>query len=252
MRQDEPEITKRILKSVGINLIILNRKEKFFNGLKGIIDPEKKRKAFRETFYRVLGEIAREYEAKFLIQGTIAADIIETKKKIKTQHNVLEQIGISPEKYGLKIFEPLRDLYKPEVRIVAKALGLPQAIYNRMPFPGPGLATRVLGEVTPKRVEIVRKATKIIEEELKDLKKFQGFAVLLSDKATGLFKGERLLGDIIVIRCVDSKDALTAKPTRISFDRLKKIQEEITKEIPQVVKVLYDITPKPPSTIEFI
>ena len=252
MRQDEPEDTKKILKSLGINLIILNRKEEFLHGLKGLTDPEEKRKAFRETFYQVLGETAREYKAKFLIQGTIAADIVETKKKIKTQHNVLEQMGISPEKYGLKIVEPLRDLYKPQVRIVAKALGLPKEIYNRMPFPGPGLAIRVLGEVRSERVEIVRRATKIVEEELKGLKKFQAFAVLLSDKATGLFKGERLLGDIIVIRCVDSKDALTAKTTQISLDRLKKIQEKITKEIPQVVKVLYDITPKPPSTIEYI
>ena len=136
--------------------------------------------------------------------------------------------------------------------MVAKALGLPEAVYNRMPFPGPGLATRVLGEVTPKRVELARKATKIVEEELKGLRKFQAFAVLLSDKATGLFKGKRLLGDIIVIRCVDSKDALKAKATRVSFDRLKRIQERITKEIPSVVKVLYDITPKPPSTIEYI
>jgi GMP synthase (glutamine-hydrolysing) len=199
MRQNEPENVKKLLKSFGIDLIIVNRKKEFFRNLKGKIDPEEKRKAFRDTFYRVLGRIVKDYRAGFLIQGTIAADIVETKKGIKTQHNVLEQIGISPKRYGLKVVEPVRDLYKPQVRMVAKALGLPEAIYNRMPFPGPGLATRVLGEVTPKRVELVRKATEIVEEELKGLRKFQAFAVLLSDKATGLFKGKRLLGDMIVI-----------------------------------------------------
>lgn len=252
MRKDEPEDMKRIFDSLGIDLVILDRKKKFFSRLKGLIDPEEKRKAFREVFYETLGEIVKKYRAKFLIQGTIAADILETKKGIKTQHNILEQIGISPQRYGLKIIEPLRDLYKPQVRRVAKALGLSKEIYNRMPFPGPGLATRVIGEITPERIETIRKATKIVEEELSGLKKFQVLAVLFSDRATGLFKGKRLLGDIIAVRCVDSKDALKAKATKIPFNRLERIQERITREIPSVTKVLYDITPKPPSTIEYI
>ncbi len=252
MRKDEPGDTKRIFNCLGIDLVILDRKKKFFDRLKGLVDPEEKRKAFREVFYETLGEIVKKYRAKFLVQGTIAADILETKKGIKTQHNILEQIGISPQRYGLRIIEPLKSLYKPQVRKVARALGIPEEIYNRMPFPGPGLATRVIGEITPKRIEIIRRATKIVEEELKRLKKFQAFAVLFSDRATGLFRGKRLLGDVIAVRCVGSKDALKAKATRISFNRLEKIQERITKEVPSVVKVLYDITPKPPSTIEYI
>ncbi|MCM8757462.1 MAG: ExsB family transcriptional regulator, partial [Candidatus Omnitrophica bacterium] len=142
--------------------------------------------------------------------------------------------------------------FKPQVRKVAKELGLPPSIYARMPFPGPGLATRIIGEVTPQKVEIIRKATKIVEEELKNIKKFQAFAVLFSDKATGLSKGKRSFGDIIAIRCVDSEDALRAKPSRINFNKLMRIQKRITTEIPSVVKVLYDITPKPPSTIEYV
>jgi len=192
--------------------------------------------------------------ASFLIQGTIAADIKETKAGVKTQHNVLQQIGISPERYGLQILEPLKDLYKFEVRMVARELGLSSEYSERMPFPGPGLATRVVGEVTPRRVQTLRKATVIVEEEIKKagIKPFQAFAVLLKDRATGVKNGKRIFGEIVAVRSVDSKDALTAKVTRIPFDVLEKIQKRITFEIPQVVKVLFDITPKPPSTIEYI
>jgi len=187
------------------------------------------------------------------VQGTIAADVKETKEGIKTQHNVLQQIGLDPGIYGLKIIEPLKELYKPQVREVARLVGLPEQISQRMPFPGPGLATRVIGEVTPERVQIVRTATRIVEEEIHPLSTiFQFLAVLLKDKATGIKEGKRLLGDIIAVRCVDSKDALTATPTKISWKILTRIQQRIIEEIPSVVKVLYDITPKPPSTIEYI
>jgi len=252
MRQDEGKSIKALLKKSGINLLILNKQKQFFSSLKGLIDPEEKRKAFRDIFYKVLGRAIKEWKAKFLIQGTIAADIVETKKKIKTQHNVLSQIKIDPAKYGLEIIEPLKTIYKPEVRLVAKALGLPAQIYKRMPFPGPGLLCRVVGEVTPQRVKIVREATQIVEKHLKPLRPFQAFAVLLSDKATGISKGKRLFGNIIVIRSVESEKALKAKPTQIPYSILNKLQKEITKNIPSVVKILYDLTPKPPSTIEYI
>ncbi len=252
MRQDEGKSVKALLKKKGINLLILNKQKQFFSALKGLTDPEEKRKAFRDIFYKVLGKAIKDYKARFLIQGTIAADILETKKKIKTQHNVLSQIKINPARYGLEIIEPLKTIYKPQVRLAAKALGLPSQIYKRMPFPGPGLLCRVVDEVTPVRVKIVREATQIVEKYLKALKPFQAFAVLLNDKATGLSKGKRLFGNIIVIRSVESEDALKAKPTEIPYSVLNKIQKELTKTIPSVVKVLYDLTPKPPSTIEYI
>lgn len=252
MREGEPEQVTKLLKKFGVKTKLLRAQRRFFQALKGKIDPEEKRKAFRKVFYQVLGEVVKKEKAKFLIQGTIKADIIETKRKIKTQHNVLEQIGIDPKKYGLKIIEPLKTLYKPEVRLVAKSLGLPKEVYERMPFPGPGLATRIVGEVTLKRVKVVRQATKIIEDELRRSSPFQAFAVLLSDKATGVKKGKRTFGRMIVIRSVDSKDALIASVTKISQTRLAKIQKRIVTEIPEVNRVLFDLTPKPPATIEYI
>ncbi|MEM3692549.1 MAG: glutamine-hydrolyzing GMP synthase [Candidatus Bathyarchaeia archaeon] len=253
MRKSEPEHVTDFLKSLGLNVKLLEVSKEFFDGLKGVTDPEEKRKVFRETFYKVLGRAVKDLEAKFLLQGTIAADIVETKGGIKTQHNVLEQIGIDPlERYGYKVLEPLKDLYKPQVRLVAKALGLPRDIYIRKPFPGPGLALRVLGEVTPERVEIVRRATAIVEEETAGMKVFQAFAVLLSDKATGIVGGKRALGDIIAIRIVHSKDAMTATVPRVPWKIIDRIQTRILNENPSVVKILLDLTPKPPSTIEYV
>ncbi len=252
MREGEAKQVTKILKSLGIRTKVVNAAGDFFKALKGKTDPEDMRKAFRDTFYRTLGRAVKEFKASFLIQGTIAADIKETKGRIKSQHNVLSQIGINPKKYGLTIIEPLVKLYKPDVRKVGKALGLPASVYQRMPFPGPGLATRVVGEVTPGRVRIVRKATAIVERELKKFKPFQAFAVLLHDRATGIVNGKRAFGNIIVIRSVESKNAITAQPSRIPFEVLMKIQKEIIKEIPEVTKVLYDLSPKPPSTIEYI
>lgn len=252
MREKEGEEIKRIFEKMGLNLEIRKVANRFFVALKGIKDPEEKRKAFREVFYQSLGEIIKEKKAKFLVQGTIKADIVETAGGIKTQHNVLEQIGIDPKRYGFKVVEPLRNIYKPEVRLVAKILGLPREIYERMPFPGPGLATRIVGEVTRKRVKIVRQATKIVEEELKEFLPFQAFAVLLNDKATGIKNGKRLFGNIIVIRSVESKDAMTALVSKIPLANLDQLQERTIKEIPEVNRVLFDLTPKPPATIEYI
>lgn len=252
MREKEPEKVAKILKSLGVKVKIVKVQNRFFEALKGVVNPEEKRKVFREVFYQVLGEEIKKQKAKFLIQGTIKADIVETKEGIKTQHNVLKQIRIDPQKYGFKLIEPLKDLYKSEVREVAKILGLPKEIYQRMPFPGPGLATRIVGEVTPKKVEIVRKATKIVEEELKSFSPFQAFAVLLGDKATGVRKGKRIFGNILVVRSVESKDALRARVSKIPWEILEKICQKILKEIPQVCRVTYDLTPKPPATIEYI
>lgn len=252
MRYKEAEEVRDFFSKKGINLEIWDVEDVFFDALKGKIDPEEKRKAFRDTFYKILGQAVRSYSVDFLIQGTIAADIIETQKGIKTQHNVLSQIGLNPIHYGLTIIEPLKELYKNQVRQVAKALGLPKKIYDRKPFPGPGLSTRIIGEVTRDKVEKIRIATKIVEEELTEKNIFQAFPVLFSDKATGIVEGKRLLGDIISIRAVKSEDALTATPIKILWKKLFRIRDRILKEVPGVVKVLYDITPKPPSTIEYI
>jgi GMP synthase (glutamine-hydrolysing) len=253
MRQDEPQEVKEVFAGLGIKVDVIDAQDEFFAALKGKIDPEEKRKAFRQTFYSVFKRAVLKSGARFLVQGTIAADIIETKGGIKTQHNILDQIGINTEdEFGYRLIEPLRDLFKHQVREVAQELGLPESIHQRMPFPGPGLATRVVGEVTPERVEVVRKATQIVEEEISTLKPFQAFAVLLSDKGTGIEEGKRLFGDIIIVRSVESRDAMTAEPTPIPWDTLMVISRRITAEVPNVVRVAYEITPKPPATIEYI
>jgi GMP synthase (glutamine-hydrolysing) len=250
-REGEPEFVVRTLESFGAKTKFIDAKKEFFAMFKGKTDAEEKRKAFREKFYSTLGKAAKEEKITYIVQGTIKADVIETVQGIKSQHNVLSQIGIDPEKYGYKIVEPLRELFKPEVRMVARQLGLPPEISERMPFPGPALSLRVLGEVTPEKTAIVRKATQIIEEETKKLGTFQNFAVLHNDKATGIKQGKRLYGNIITVRIVDSQDAVTAKAAQVPHELLRKIAQRITQDIPSVVRCLYDITDKPPSTIEF-
>jgi GMP synthase (glutamine-hydrolysing) len=253
MRQDEPHAVQKVFADLGIEVEIVDARQEFFEALKGLTDPEEKRKAFRHTFYSVFGREVKKSEARYLVQGTIAADIIETEGGVKTQHNILEQIGIDPEAgYGYKVVEPIKDLFKYEVREVAEEVGLPEEIHQRIPFPGPGLATRVVGEVTPERVEKVRKATVIVEEELLPLKPFQCLAVLLSDKGTGVEAGSRLFGDIIIVRSVESRDAITAEPTPVPWEILQKVTDRILAEVPDVVRVAYELTPKPPATIEYI
>ncbi|HUT36850.1 MAG TPA: ExsB family transcriptional regulator [Planctomycetota bacterium] len=254
MRQDEPQEVKGLFAKLGIQVRVLNAKKRFFDAFHGLTDPEEKRKAFRDTFYKVFGDAVKASGARFLLQGTIAPDIIETKKGVKTQHNVLEQIGIDPESgYGFGVVEPIKTLYKPDVRRVARFLCLPPSISQRMPFPGPGLSARCMGEVTPPRIAIVRKACLIVEQEMAGSKAFQTFGVLLADRPTGITKdGRRREGDAIAIRCVDSKNAVTAQATKISWARLVRMRDRILKEIPTVTKVLCDLTPKPPSTIEYI
>lgn len=250
-REGEPEFVVETLRRSGINTRSIDAKKDFFQTLQGKTDAEEKRKAFRDKFYKTFGKVAKEEKIKFIVQGTIKADVIETVQGIKSQHNVLQQIGINPETYGYQILEPLKELFKPGVRKVARELGLPKEISERMPFPGPALSLRVLGEVTPERVAIVRKATKIVEEETADLGTFQNFAVLHNDKATGIKNGKRVYGNIITVRVVVTEDAVTAKAKDIKYEKLFKIAKRITEELPTVVRCLYDVTDKPPSTIEF-
>ena len=254
MRLDEPQRIVSLFKELGVHVEIIDAREEFFDALAGITDPEKKREAITQTFYKdIFVKLVKESGAKHLLQGTILTDVDETVAGIKRQHNVFEQLGINPEEvFGYKIIEPLVQLRKPAVRKVAKALGLPEEIYNRPPFPGPALAARVIGKITPERTEIVRKATKIVEEELAATEAFQYLAILHEDKVTGMREGKRDFGLQIEIRCWDSKDAITASPTKLSYDILGKLADRITQEVPGVVSVTYNITKKPPSTIEAV
>ncbi len=254
MRKDEPRQIISWFKELGVPVELVDAKGQFFNALKGITDPEEKREAITQTFYKdVFGTLVRETGAKYLLQGTNYTDIEETVAGIKRQHNILEQIGIDPEqKYGYKIIEPLLQLRKPAIRMVSKALGLPEKIYTRPPFPGPALAARVIGEVTPERVECVRQATHIVEQELSHTGTFQYLAILHKDKVTGVREAKRDYGLQIEVRCWDSKDAKTGAPTRLSYDILDTLAQRITTEVKGVVSVTYNITKKPPSTIEAV
>jgi GMP synthase (glutamine-hydrolysing) len=229
------------------------RKE-FFAALKGITDPEEKREAITQTFYRnVFGRIVKESGAKYLLQGTILTDVDETVAGIKRQHNVFEQFGIDPqEAFGYRIIEPLIQLRKDGVRKVGKALGLPAELFERIPFPGPALSARVIGEVTQERIDTVRKATVVVERLLKGTGAFQYLAILHEDRVTGMRDGKRDFGQQIEVRCWDSVDARTATPTRLPFEILDKLSSEIIREVPGIVSVTYNITPKPPSTIEAV
>ncbi|MDW8034625.1 MAG: glutamine-hydrolyzing GMP synthase [Nitrososphaerota archaeon] len=253
MRLGESERVCKIFDKIGIKVKVYDVQKEFISALRGIRDAEVKRKVFRETFYTIFSNIARELGANVVLQGTIAADIIETAGGVKTQHNVLEQIGINPlEKYGFKIIEPLKELYKNHVRLVAKELGLPDEIVNRRPFPGPGLSIRILGEVDEERLSIIKRATHIVDEELADVDCFQMFPVLLEGKATGIGENlSRKYGYLIALRIVESTDAMTARYVKLEWSRLEKLRDRILKEIPEVTRVLYDITDKPPATIEF-
>ena len=257
MREKEPEFVRDTFERFGVNLVIVNADDRFFEKIKGITEPERKRKVIGEEFIRVFEEVAEKTGAEHLIQGTIYPDRIESgfrrfSDKIKTHHNVA---GLPTKIKFKKIVEPLRDLYKDEVRKVAKMLGLPKEIVFRQPFPGPGLAVRVIGEVTREKIDIVRRADKIVREEiekggLKD-KLWQYFAVLTDTKATGVKGDARAYGYVVAIRMVESREAMTASFARIPFKVLEKISTRITNEIPQVVRVVYDVTHKPPATIEW-
>jgi GMP synthase (glutamine-hydrolysing) len=253
MRKGEPERVVKIFARMKIPVDLVDARAEFLGALKGLTDPEEKRNAVTNTFYaKVFVRLVREAGAKFLLHGTILTDIEETIAGIKRQHNILAQLGIDPEKeYGYKVLEPLQTLRKDGVRKVAKMLGLPPELAKRIPFPGPALATRIVGVVTEERLEVVREATAIVEKELGKSRAFQYLAVLLNDKATGIRENKREFGQIIVVRCLNSVDARTATVTKIPWDKLNRISKLIT-SIKGVNRCLYDLTPKPPATIEYI
>ena len=254
MREGEVEQVVGFFKELGVEVEVVDAREEFFNALKGITNPEEKREAITQTFYKkVFGRMVKESGARHLLQGTILTDIDETVAGIKRQHNVFEQLGIDPEAaFGYKITEPLVQLRKEGVRKTGKALGLPAALFDRIPFPGPAFAARVIGAVTPEKVETVRKATVVVERLLKKSGAFQYLAILHEDRVTGMRDGKRDFGLQIEVRCWNSTDARTAKPMHLPFELLEQIADEIIREVPGVVSVTYNIASKPPSTIEAI
>ncbi len=257
MRKDEAKKVKAALSSAGVKLTVVDAQETFFSALKKVADPERKRKIIGEKFIRVFESEAKGFGAAYLVQGTIAPDWIESgggsREMIKSHHNV----GGLPKKMGMKLVEPLRDLYKHEVRIVARALGLPPEISERQPFPGPGLAVRIVGEITPEKAEIVREACAIVEDELeaaalegKIEKPWQYFAALLPTKTVGVRGDERAYQYTVVVRSVRSLDGMTANFSHLPPELLQRISTRITNEIRTVGRVFYDITNKPPATVE--
>jgi GMP synthase (glutamine-hydrolysing) len=257
MREKEPTEVRDIFSRFGINFIAVDAQQRFFQKLQGITDPEQKRKIIGEEFIRVFEEIAAEVEAEYFVQGTIYPDRIESgikkfSERIKTHHNV----GGLPVNIKFKqIVEPLRDLYKDEVKKVANTLGLPPAIVARQPFPGPGLAARVIGEVTRDKIAMVKTADRIVREEIEEQNLetglWQYFAVLMDTKSTGVKGDSRAYGDTIAIRAVESREAMTATFANLPYQILERISTRVTNELPSVTRVVYDITHKPPATIEW-
>ena len=257
MRKGETEEVRDMLSEMGLNFRIVDASKEYFDSLKGVTEPEEKRKIIGEKFIRVFEREAKEFGAQYLVQGTIAPDWIESgdgvRDTIKSHHNV----GGLPKDMGMELCEPLRDLYKDEVRAVARFLGIRAS--ERQPFPGPALAVRCLGEVTPENVEIVREACFIVEDEIKKAVEkgkmempWQYFAVLLPSKSVGVQGDRRAYGRTIVIRSVESFDAMTAEYSRIPMDVLDSMSRRITNTMKdQVNRVVYDITNKPPATIEW-
>jgi len=257
LRKGEAEkVEEAFRRHFRINLIHVKAQNRFLDKLKGVTDPERKRKIIGEEFIRVFeDEAVKFHDAKFLVQGTLYPDIIESgtrdAAKIKTHHNV----GGLPEDMELKLVEPLRALFKDEVRAVGEELGLPDEIVWRHPFPGPGLAVRIIGEITPERLDILRDADAIFEEEIKRAGLYreiwQSFAVLPSIRSVGVMGDERTYAYPIILRAVTSEDAMTADWARIPFDILERISNRIINEVRHVNRVAYDISSKPPATIEW-
>jgi GMP synthase (glutamine-hydrolysing) len=242
---------------MGIDLVHVKAADRFLERLSGVDDPERKRKIIGETFIRVFEEVARDdlEDARFLVQGTLYPDVIESgtkdAAKIKSHHNV----GGLPDDMKFTLVEPLRNLFKDEVRKVGEELGLPEEIVWRQPFPGPGLAVRIIGDVTWERLETLRGADEIVVQEIKRAgllrEIWQSFAVLPAIRSVGVMGDERTYGYPIVLRAVTSEDAMTADWARLPFDLLERISSRIVNEVPGVNRVVYDITSKPPGTIEW-
>jgi GMP synthase (glutamine-hydrolysing) len=257
LRKNEAKNVCELLNKMEVHHRFIDASEEFFKALKGVQDSEKKRKIIGAKFIDVFERAAKEFDAEYLIQGTIAPDWIESggalRDTIKSHHNV----GGLPEKMGLKLYEPLRDLYKDEVRKVAEVLGLPTA--KRQPFPGPGLAVRVMGEVTREKVAIAREACAIVEEEIEKavnagqmVLPWQYFAVMLPQKSVGVHGDIRAYGYTIVVRAVESLDGMTAAYSKIPHNVLDRISVKITNALKEhVTRVVYDISNKPPGTIEW-
>jgi len=254
MREGEPERVVHLFGELGVTVEIVDAREEFFGALQGVVDPELKREAITQTFYKhVFGRLVKESGAKCLLQGTILTDVDETVAGIKRQHNVFEQLGIDPQAaFGYRIIEPLIQLRKDGVRKVGMALGLAAEQFERIPFPGPALSARVIGAVTPERIETVRRATVVVERLLKDTGAFQYMAILHEDRVTGMRDGQRDFGQQIEVRCWDSTDAVTATPTPLPFATLRKLADRITSEVPGIVSVTYNVATKPPSCIEAV
>ncbi|NBS30635.1 MAG: glutamine-hydrolyzing GMP synthase, partial [Actinobacteria bacterium] len=259
MRKGESEqVVETFRRNMGIELIHVDAGQRFFDRLAGISEPEAKRKAIGELFIRIFEEHTGGLsEAKFLVQGTLYPDLIEsggvdgTAEVIKSHHNV----GGLPEDMTLELVEPLRELFKDEVRALGTELGLPDEMVWRQPFPGPGLGVRIIGEVTPERVAVLQEADAIVREEigLAGLEReiWQAFAVLPDIRSVGVMGDERTYGHPIIIRAVTSDDAMTADWARLPYDLLEKMSQRIINEVPGINRVAYDITSKPPGTIEW-
>jgi GMP synthase (glutamine-hydrolysing) len=257
LRHGEPDQVEETFRGhFGIDLVHVKAEDRFLSKLAGVTDPEDKRKRIGEEFIRIFEEVAREQtQAKFLVQGTLYPDVIEsgsrTAAKIKSHHNV----GGLPEHMDFELVEPLRDLFKDEVRKVGSELGLPQEIVMRQPFPGPGLAVRIIGEVTRERLEILRAADRIVQEEIRraDLTRelWQAFAVLPAIQSVGVMGDARTYAYPIAIRAVTSEDAMTADWARLPHELLERLSSRIVAEVHGVNRVVYDITSKPPGTIEW-
>ncbi|AKT35229.1 GMP synthase (glutamine-hydrolyzing) [Pyrobaculum sp. WP30] len=255
-REGEPQQVVSLLTSLGVKVQVVDARERFLKRLEGVSDCEEKRRIVGEIFAEVFAEaVSKIPNAKYLAQGTLYPDVVESgavkgADRIKSHHNV----GGLPPWFKLELVEPLREFYKDEVRRIAKALGLPEEAVHRHPFPGPGLAVRIIGPFTREKLEIVRKATKIVEEELERAgllrKVWQAFATVGDDKWVGVKGDKRSVGYIVAVRIVESEDAMTADWARLPYEVLERISARITSEIPQVTMVTYAITTKPPSTIE--
>ncbi|MEJ7561682.1 MAG: glutamine-hydrolyzing GMP synthase [Ilumatobacteraceae bacterium] len=260
MRHGESDqVVETFRRNMGIELIHADAADRFFDALVGVVDPEEKRKVIGEQFIRVFEQHTGGLtEAEFLVQGTLYPDLIESggvdgqASVIKSHHNV----GGLPEDMTLRLVEPLRDLFKDEVRALGSELGLPDEIVWRQPFPGPGLGVRILGEVTRERVAMLRVADRIVREELAaaglERSIWQAFAVLAADvRSVGVMGDERTYGHPVIVRAVTSEDAMTADWARLPYEVLETISQRIVNEVAGVNRVAYDVTSKPPGTIEW-
>ncbi len=260
VRKDEPQQIKNVFRDMyHLNLDYVDRSKRFLERLKGVTDPEQKRKIIGEEFIKVFEEEAKKVKGvKFLAQGTLYPDVIESisptgapSSKIKSHHNV----GGLPKDMKLKLIEPLRELFKDEVREIGKELRLPDVITYRQPFPGPGLAIRIIGEVTPERLNILREVDRRVVEEIRNAGLYeqiwQSFAILLPIKSVGVMGDERTYENVVAIRCVTSYDGMTADWAKVPYEILEKISNRVINEVKGVNRVVYDISSKPPATIEW-